>query len=107
MLVFVKVLKMVDFAIEGVLSFSSRPIILVIHLGLIVTFMGLLGSLFILALKLFSNQVVPGITSIILFITMFSGVQIFLIGVVGSYVAKIFEEVKNRPLYVTKEDDNL
>ena len=99
--------KMANFAFEAVLSFSSKPIILTIYLGLIVAVIGFLGSFYILMLKLLSDQVVPGITSIILFITMFSGVQIFLIGVVGSYVAKIFEEVKKRPLYVIKESTNL
>lgn len=99
--------KMATFAVEAVLSFSSKPITLVVYLGLIITTLGLLGSLYILALKLLTNQVVPGITTIILFITMFSGVQIFLIGVVGSYVAKLFEEAKRRPLYVVKDSTPL
>ena len=98
---------MATFAVEAVLSFSSKPITLVVYLGLIITTLGLLGSLYILALKLLTNQVVPGITTIILFITMFSGVQIFLIGVVGSYVAKLFEEAKRRPLYVVKDSTPL
>ena len=43
---------------------------------------------------------VPGFTAIILTIIIFSGVQIFLIGIVGEYIARIFEETKNRPLYI-------
>jgi polyisoprenyl-phosphate glycosyltransferase len=99
--------KMVEFAVNALLSFSSRPLVLVIQMGILLCGIGMLGSVYILVLKLFTNIVVAGITSIILFFTFFGGIQILTTGIVGSYVAKLFEEAKNRPLYVTKDRTNI
>ena len=60
-----------------------------------------------LYLKLFTNIPVPGLTAILLSIVLFSGVQILLIGLIGEYIARIFEEVKGRPLYLVAETINL
>lgn len=60
-----------------------------------------------LYLKLFTNIPVPGLTAILLSIVIFGGVQILLIGVVGEYIARIFDEVKGRPLYLVAETVNI
>ena len=99
--------KMISFAINAVLSFSSKPLTLAIRLGAAAICAGLLGSLYMLYLKLFTNIPVPGLTAILLSIVLFGGVQIFLIGIVGGYIARIFEEAKNRPLYVIDEYINV
>ena len=59
-----------------------------------------------LYLKLFTSIPVPGITAILICIVVFGGIQIFLIGVVGQYIARIFEESKHRPLYIIAETTN-
>ena len=60
-----------------------------------------------LYLKLFTTIPVPGLTSVLVTIVFFGGVQVSLFGLLGEYVARIFEEAKGRPLYVIAETRNL
>ena len=99
--------KMLAFATTAILSFSSKPLTMAIRLGFFTIFAGLAGGGYMLYLKLFTNIPVPGLTAILLSIVLFSGVQILLIGVVGEYIARIFEEVKGRPLYLIAETINI
>ena len=99
--------KMLKFATNAILSFSSKPLAMAIRLGILTIFTGIVGGSYMLYLKLFTDIPVHGLTSILLAIVIFSGVQIFLIGVVGEYIARIFEEVKGRPLYLVSETINL
>ena len=99
--------KMLGFAANAILSFSATPLAIATRLGLVAVALGLAGAGYMLYLKLFTNIPVPGVTSILVAIALFSGVQILLIGLVGQYVARIFEEAKGRPLYVIAETRNL
>jgi dolichol-phosphate mannosyltransferase len=99
--------KMLAFAVNAILSFSSKPLTLAIRIGFSTTLLGLFGAIYMLYLKLFTSIPVPGLTAILLSIVLFSGVQIFLIGIVGEYIARIFEEVKGRPLYLVAEKINI
>lgn len=99
--------KMMAFASNAILSFSSKPLTLAIRLGFITLLAGLLGGGYMLYLKLFTDRTVPGLTAVLLSIVLFSGIQIMLIGVVGEYIARIFDEVKGRPLYLVGEIINL
>lgn len=99
--------KMLAFATNAILSFSSKPLTLAIRLGVVTICLGVAGGFYMLYLKLFTTTPVPGVTAILLSIVMFSGVQIFLIGVVGEYIARIFEEIKGRPLYLVSESVNI
>lgn len=99
--------KMLAFAVNAILSFSSKPLTLAIRAGVFTTLAGLLGGGYMLYLKLFTQVPVPGITAILLSIVIFGGIQILLIGLVGEYIARIFEEVKGRPLYLVGERINL
>lgn len=96
-------LKMVGFAIDASLSFSAKPIYLVTWIGALLTLAGFLWLSQIVYLKLFTITVVPGFTSVLAFISAFGGMQIFLTGIIGAYVARIFEESKSRPLYVVRD----
>ena len=98
--------KMINFAVNAILSFSSKPLTLVIKLGLVAVLIGVLGAFYLIYQKLYTNIPVPGFTAIIVAILIFSGIQTFLIGVVGEYVVRIFEEVKRRPLYIIDERIN-
>ena len=98
--------KMFRLAYNALISFSSRPLHLVINLGVAFLTLGFVFGLILLYLKLFTTTVVPGITSILITILLFNGLQIILIGLVGSYVARLFDEVKKRPLYVVSETIN-
>ncbi len=99
--------KMILFATNAILSFSSKPLTLALRLGAFTIFIGLMGGLYALYLKLFTNIPIPGFTALLLSIILFSGIQIFLIGVVGEYIARIFEEIKARPLYLIAESINI
>jgi dolichol-phosphate mannosyltransferase len=99
--------KMLLFATNAILSFSSKPLTMAIRLGFMTIFVGLAGGAYMLYLKLFTSIPVPGLTAILLSIALFSGVQILLIGVVGEYIARIFEEIKGRPLYLVAETINI
>lgn len=99
--------KMLAFAVNAILSFSSKPLTLAIRAGLFTTLVGVLGGAYMTYLKLFTNVAVPGVTAILLSIVIFGGFQILLIGLVGEYIARIFEEVKGRPLYLIGEKINL
>jgi glycosyltransferase involved in cell wall biosynthesis len=99
--------KMIAFASNAILSFSSKPLTLAIRVGLMMLLAGFFGGIYMLYLKIFTNAAVPGLTAILLSIVIFSGIQILLIGVVGEYIARIFEEVKGRPLYFVDEKINM
>ncbi len=99
--------KMLAFGTNAILSFSSRPLTIAIRLGFLTIAAGIAGGSYMLYLKLFTNIPIPGVTAILLSIVLFSGVQILLIGVVGEYIARIFEEIKARPLYLVAETINI
>lgn len=99
--------KMLAFATNAILSFSSKPLTLAIRFGLFSICTGIIGGVYMLYLKIFTNTPVPGLTAIILSIVIFSGVQILLLGILGEYIARIFEEAKGRPLYVVSETINI
>jgi glycosyltransferase involved in cell wall biosynthesis len=99
--------KMLSFATNAILSFSRKPLTLATRLGMATVLAGALGGTYMLYLKLFTNIPVPGLTAILLSIVLFSGVQILLIGLIGAYIARIFDETKNRPLYIIAETINL
>lgn len=99
--------KMIAFSTNAILSFSKKPLTLAIRLGFCVILAGTVLGAYWLYQKLFTNIPIPGFTATLLSIIMFSGVQIMLIGVVGEYIARIFEETKGRPLYLIDEKINI
>lgn len=98
--------KMIRFAFNAALSFSTYPLKLATRMGALILVIGILLSLFFLYLKLFTTLPVPGYTSIVLLIIFFSGVQLFFLGIIGEYIGRIFEEVKGRPLYIINQKLN-
>jgi dolichol-phosphate mannosyltransferase len=99
--------KMLHFAANAIMSFTARPLALATRFGALAVLSGVIGALYMLYLKLFTDIPVPGVTSILVTIVFFSGVQVMLIGILGAYVARIFEEAKGRPLYVIAKTRNL
>lgn len=94
--------KMLSFAWNGVSSFSTKPIRAVLTLG-VVTFV--LSMLFIAwtLIAYFQGHVVPGWTSTVLPIALFSALQMISLGVIGEYVGKIYVEAKQRPLFIVEK----
>lgn len=90
--------KMLKFAIDGVTSFSEIPLRFATYLGFGVSLLAFVYAIVVLALKLFGlNE--PGYTSIMAAILFLGGVQLITIGIVGEYLGRIYDQVKQRPLY--------
>ena len=96
--------KMLKFSSDAIYSFTDIPIRIAKFLGLITFILGLLGSIIMVWLRLYSNFNVPGITTIFLLIFIFGGFQIFILGIIGEYIYRIYDQSKKRPIYVV---DNL
>ena len=95
--------KLLNLSLDIVLSYSDKPLRLAIKLGLLITFLALLFSVVLIYRWYIGEIEVVGYTSVILSIWLLSGIIIFVLGVVGLYIGKIFENVKDRPTYIIKE----
>ncbi|MBV9987983.1 MAG: glycosyltransferase family 2 protein [Chitinophagaceae bacterium] len=91
--------NLLGLAVDGITSFSTKPIRLISFLGIFMFLLSGLGLLYVLYVKLIAKVDVPGwaFTSLIIF--FFGGVQSLFLGIIGEYVAKIYTEVKQRPLF--------
>jgi len=87
---------------EGILSFSTIPLYLGIYLGIAMAVVGFLYAVFVLYAWLFMHTVVTGWTSLILLLAMVGGIQLIVTGIIGLYIGKLFDEVKQRPLYLVR-----
>ena len=88
--------------INGVTSYSLKPLYLGIIFGFISIGISFLLIIYALYLK-FNNLAIPGVTSIIIAVSFFSGIMLFTLGIIGIYLARIFEQTKGREQYVIKE----
>jgi glycosyltransferase involved in cell wall biosynthesis len=93
--------KMFRFAADGITSFSARPLRISFFAGLSSSFIGLLYAIFAV-IKYFMKETIPGWTSILVCILIIGGIQLISIGIIGEYLARVFNEAKNRPLYLIK-----
>ena len=91
--------KMIMFAIEGITSFSAVPLKLITMLGLFLSLSSIVAVTWALLVRLFNEKAVPGWASTVLPMYFLGGVQLFSIGIIGEYLAKIYMEVKGRPRY--------
>lgn len=94
--------KMVSFALDGITSFSVKPLKLISSLGILVSFLSVLGLVYALASHAM-GRAVSGWTAIVCSIWLLGGLQMLCLGVVGGYVGKIYGEVKARPRYRIEE----
>ena len=95
--------KMLNFAWDGITSFSVKPIRLVLNLGIIIFVLSLLMLLYCLIVKIL-GKTVEGWTFIVGSIWLVSGIQMLSIGIIGEYVGKIYSEAKRRPRYIIAEN---
>ncbi|MEM1120348.1 MAG: glycosyltransferase family 2 protein [Bacteroidota bacterium] len=94
--------KMVAFAIDGLTSFSSLPLRLASLLGYIFTFLSALYFCYVLYKKFWTDDTVQGWSSIVVVVLLIGGIQFILLGMMGEYVGRIYDEVKQRPLYIVE-----
>ena len=91
--------KMLAFSIDGITSFSARPMRWIFMTGLVLLVLDILVALYVLVSYFFSDHISPGWASIMLSIWALGSLILIAIGVVGEYIGKIFTEVKHRPRY--------
>jgi glycosyltransferase involved in cell wall biosynthesis len=95
--------KMLSFARTGLVSFSKMPLKIAVFLGLVVSALSLLYGLYAVFAYLFFNTVMPGWASTIIVGTFLGGCQLLFLGLIGEYIATIFDEIKGRPLYIVRQ----
>lgn len=97
--------KLVSYSVDGITSFSSKPLKLSVYLGLLFCLLSIITIMIIIVKTLVYGDPVAGWPSLACIIIFVSGVQLFSLGVIGTYISKIYLEVKERPLYIIKETD--
>jgi glycosyltransferase involved in cell wall biosynthesis len=97
--------KMLRFSFDAITSFSNRPLQWAMLLGFAFSGLAFLGIPLTVVAR-YTNQFVPGVSSTILVILLLGGIQLITVGIIGEYVGRIYDEVKQRPLYVVRERMN-
>ena len=95
--------KMINFALDGITSFSVKPIRYIILLGFIQIVISFICMIVFITLNLINYKTL-GVGSILSIISFFFGIQLFCIGIVGDYIGKVYFETKNRPRYIISEN---
>jgi dolichol-phosphate mannosyltransferase len=99
--------KMVRFAVDGVISFSDVPLKISSVFGFICAMLSFLLIVYGLAIKLFfPERAIPGWASVFSVVLFLGGVQLICIGILGEYLGRVYDEIKQRPLYVVKDKTN-
>lgn len=96
--------KMLSLAGDGLTSFSTKPMKAVLGMGLLALLVGLLYLSYVLVATVVFRSTIPGWASLIGVTIALGGIQILVLGMIGVYIGKIFEEVKQRPLYIISEE---
>lgn len=98
--------KMIKFASDGIIGFSTKPLKLISGLGIITIIISIILLIYSLIQKIVHPDTVQGWASLICAIAFFSGVQMTSLGIIGQYIARIYDESKDRPLYIIDEKIN-
>jgi len=92
--------KMLTLALDGIISFSTVPLRMLTIAGIATAFLAFFGAVYALVVRLFTHHWVTGWATLFIAVTFFSGLQLISLGVMGEYLGRIYNEVKQRPLYV-------
>lgn len=98
-----KLNKLLGLAIDGLVSFSSTPLKLSSIIGCLISSFAMIYAFYIVIITVLNGADLPGFPSLIISIMFFSGLQLISLGIIGEYVARVFDEVKGRPLYIISE----
>jgi dolichol-phosphate mannosyltransferase len=94
-------------AFDNMIAFSDKPLHLTVQLGMAICLFAFGAALFYLLRYLVGGITVSGFTSLILSVWFLSGIIIFILGVIGVYLGRVFDQVKNRPFFIIREKENL
>jgi len=96
--------RMLHFALDGITAYSKMPLRFAFYFGVLFSLISFILTLHVIFIKLFTAEAVPGWATISASILFLGGLQLLGIGIVGEYVGRIFEEVKQRPLYLVRAE---
>ena len=101
-------LKMLNFALEGITSFSIKPLRIATYFGFLSGLLGFLGIIYKLIEKIiYPQEFTVGWTGLFTAIMFIGGIQLITIGIIGEYIGKIYKEIQRRPMYLIKERINI
>jgi dolichol-phosphate mannosyltransferase len=95
--------KMLRFAFDGITSFSIKPLKISSYVGAAVSLLSFIYLLVVVFMKLFTDQTITGWASVMAVSLFFNGVVLMMLGIIGEYIGRIYDEAKGRPLYVVRE----
>ena len=95
--------KLFNYAIDGIIGFSTSPLRIASHFGLVTAALAILYLIFVVIEKLVWGIDIPGYATIIVLTLLLGGIQLLCIGIIGEYVGRTFEQTKDRPIYIAKE----
>ena len=95
--------KMISLALDGITSFSVKPLRLTSFAGIAISGVGFLYALYALIVHFFTDRTVEGWTSILISVLIIGGIELLSLGIMGEYLGKLFMEAKGRPRYIIKE----
>ncbi len=98
--------KLARYGMDGITNFSQAPLLAASRLGFLMTFLAALWLIFIVVRKLIFGDPVAGWASTICVISFIGGLQLFFLGIIGEYIAKIYLETKHRPHYIVSETND-
>lgn len=97
--------KLFLYAMDGIEAYSTVPLSIAALIGLLFCFVAFVMIIFVIVRKLIFGDPTAGWPSLVCIILMVSGIQLLCIGVIGQYLAKTYLEVKDRPIYIVKEEE--
>lgn len=95
--------KLLKYAIEGIINFSTTPLAFASFMGIIFCIFSLIGAIFVIVRAILFGDPTSGWPSLATITLFVGGIQLFCLGIVGSYIARMYHEVKKRPIYIKKE----
>lgn len=95
--------RMIAFAADGITSFSVKPLRIISLAGILLAVGAVLVAIWALFIRVFTENTIPGWTSLLVPLSLMGGIQMLAIGAVGEYVGKIYQEVKDRPRYIIEK----
>ncbi len=95
--------RMIKLCMDGIISFSYKPLKLAVYAGALLSGSGFLYFLYVLYLALFTDATMKGWPSMISIMLIFNGFILLILGIIGEYIGRIYDETKRRPLYIVRE----
>ncbi len=95
--------KKISLAVTAITSFSSNPLTIIFYFGVFMSFFSILGAIFLVADKIIYGTTLLGWTSLMVSVWLVGGISITMLGIIGAYLARMFEEIKGRPRVIVRQ----